>query len=79
MKSFEYDITQHSAESFTEVAFFCSESGACGLEQVPGTQREKILDILNERGRLGWELIELFFGKDGIMAFWKRELIEKKT
>jgi len=44
------------------------------LEQVPGDQKEILTDILNERGEKGWELIEVYFGKDGIMAFWKREL-----
>ena len=75
MKHFEYEITQHSAESFTKVAFFCSEAGVCDLDQVPGDQREKITEILNERGGLGWELVKIYFGKDGMMAFWKRELI----
>jgi len=28
--------------------------------------------ILNGRGSEGWELIQIFFGEDGVVAFWKR-------
>ena len=35
----------------------------------------KIKEILNERGNDGWELITINFGKDGMIAFWKRELV----
>ena len=76
MKKYKYEITQHPADSFDKVAYFCSEAGECGLEQVPVDQKEILTDILNERGSQGWELIEVYFGKDGIMVFWKRELIE---
>ena len=35
----------------------------------------KILeDIMNGRGKQGWELVQISFGKDGLMAFWKRRL-----
>jgi hypothetical protein len=34
--------------------------------------------ILNERGNHGWELIQVSFGKDGMMAFWKRKVKEKE-
>jgi len=30
--------------------------------------------ILNERGAQGWELIQLFLGGDGVVAFWKRAI-----
>ena len=75
MKKFRYEITQHPAEKFNRVAYFCSETGECGLEQVPVDQKKILTEILNERGSQGWELIEVYFGKDGMMAFWKRELI----
>jgi len=29
--------------------------------------------LLNEKGEEGWELIQVSFGKGGVMAFWKRE------
>ena len=76
MKQFEYQITKHPAEAFKELVYFCSESAECNLEQVPADQTKILQDILNERGRQGWELIQVSFGKDGIMVFWKRKLKE---
>ncbi|RJP56277.1 MAG: DUF4177 domain-containing protein [Deltaproteobacteria bacterium] len=76
MKRFEYQITKHPAEAFKELVYFCSESAECTLEQVPTDQTKILQDILNERGRQGWELIQVSFGKDGIMAFWKQKLQE---
>jgi hypothetical protein len=31
---------------------------------------------LNDRGRQGWELVQISFSKDGAMAFWKRAILE---
>ncbi|MEW6614942.1 MAG: DUF4177 domain-containing protein [Thermodesulfobacteriota bacterium] len=76
MERFEYKITKHPAGTFRELVYFCSESGKCTLEQVPSDQTEILNNILNEQGRQGWELIQLSFGKDGIMAFWKQKLKE---
>jgi hypothetical protein len=33
-----------------------------------------LVKLLNQRGDEGWELIEMFFGKDGIVVFWKRAI-----
>lgn len=74
MNVYEYEITRHSAESFRDMVYFCSESGECKLEDVPANQVEKIQNILNERGQKGWELVQAAFGKDGVMVFWKRML-----
>ncbi|GLI36254.1 DUF4177 domain-containing protein [Desulforhabdus amnigena] len=78
MKKFEYEITRHPAEYFREFVYFCSQDGACGLEEVPSAQTEKMQTILNEQGRKGWELVQVAFGKEGIMAFWKRMLIDNE-
>jgi hypothetical protein len=72
MKTYEYEITSYPAESFKELVYFCSEAGVCALENVPSNQIERMRDILNERGSQGWELVQASFGKDGLMAFWKR-------
>ena len=74
MKRFEYEITQHSAETFDKVVYFCSESGECSLDQVSNDQVRTLTKILNNRGREGWELIQVSFGKDGLMAYWKRRV-----
>ena len=74
MTRYEYEISRHGAEAFTRVAYFCSEQGECGTEEVPADQMQKMREILNERGTQGWELVQLFFSRDGVMAFWKRQL-----
>lgn len=74
MEYFEYQITSHGAEEFTRMIYFCSADGDCGLEEVPADEPEALTRVLNERGRDGWELVQLMFGRDGVMAFWKRRL-----
>jgi len=69
---YEYEISTHPANAFREVIYFCAEDGQCSLEQVPSKQVNMLENILNERGQKGWELIQVAFGKDGILVFWKR-------
>ena len=78
MKYFEYEITQHPAGAFKQLVYFCSEAGECSLDEVPGDQINVLSDILNERGRDRWELVQISFGRDGLMAFWKRKAKEKE-
>jgi hypothetical protein len=78
MKRFEYEITKHPADTFNHVVYFCSEVGECSVNEVPGDQTEILADTLNERGKQGWELVQICFGKDGAMAFWKRKVKEKE-
>ena len=77
MKQFEYRISTHPAEEFKQVAWFCNEDGSCDLGEVPADQMEKLSEILNDRGRDGWELVHLQFRGDGVMAFWKREIVKE--
>lgn len=72
MASYEYDISKHGAEEFSHVRYFCTEKGECALEDVPGDQTEAMRQMLDQRGADGWELVQLFFGADGVVAFWKR-------
>ncbi len=74
MRRFQYDITTHAAEEFRQIVYFCSEKGDCSLEEVQGHETEALTERLNQRGELGWELVQVFFGKDGLMALWKREI-----
>ena len=78
MKRFEYDITKHSADTFDKVVYFCSETGQCGLDEVSRDQTRILADILNQKGQEGWELVQVAFGQDGVMAFWKRKVKEKE-
>ena len=74
MKKFQYDITVHPVESFKKVAFFCTQEGECTLEELPSDQVNILQNLLNARGGQGWELVDMAFGKDGLLAIWKSEI-----
>jgi len=74
MKQFEYEITKHPSDDFTHLVYFCNDEGECNLDQVPSDQTNILAGLLNERGAEGWELVQMFFGKDGIVIIWKREI-----
>jgi len=74
MKKFEYQITIHPVETFKQVAFFCTQEGECRLEKLPSDQVTVLQTLLNERGQQGWELVDMSFGKDGLLAIWKSEV-----
>jgi len=75
MERFEYEISTHEGNTFTKLTYFCSEKGECSLEEVPAEEPQILVNLMNERGKQGWELIQLVFGRDGVMAFWKRRLV----
>jgi hypothetical protein len=74
MKKYKYDITVHPVDAFKKVAFFCTQEGECNLEELPSDQVRVLRDLLNERGDAGWELVDMSFGKDGLLAIWKSEV-----
>ena len=74
MNIFEYEITKHSSSEFNRLAYFCTDRGECKMEELPSDQLKVIGEILNNRGSQGWELVQLSFGEDGVIAFWKRTI-----
>jgi hypothetical protein len=74
MDRYEYKITRHLAGEFTEIIYFCSTDGSCNVERIPADQIMKIQEILNKQGMESWELVQVSFGKDGILVFWKRKI-----
>ena len=74
MERFEYEITRHESDAFTQMVYFCSEQGECELEEIPADEPQALEEALNARGLKGWELVQLNFGKGGVLAFWKRGL-----
>jgi hypothetical protein len=74
MEKFEYEITKHPSGEFRKLVYFCNEQGECKMDQVPADQLKAMGEILNSRGSQGWELVQLFFGDDGVVAFWKRAI-----
>jgi len=73
MRQFEYELTKHPVDEFAHVVYFCTDKGECNLNQLPSDQMKILGDILNRRGEQGWELVQVLFGNDGMVAVWKRE------
>ncbi len=74
MSSFEYRVTLYPAEAFRQIVLFCSSEGSCNAEVVPSEQIRKMESLLNEGGVQGWELVQVSFGKEGVLVFWKRQI-----
>ena len=75
MSNYEYRVTLHPAETFRDIILFCSRDGNCSAQMVPSEQIRKVETLLNEGGLEGWELVQASFGKEGLLVFWKRQLI----
>ena len=71
---FEYEVTKHFLEEFKEFAFFCTDQGVCSLDQVPSDQFRALTNLMNSKGKDGWELVQFLFGDGGVVAFWKRAI-----
>ena len=90
MKRWEYDITSYSIEQVQVLrdrlgypaeaerpVMFCSDRGACVLDNVPNASTRTLLHILNTQGAQGWQLASVTFRSDEMVCFWMREVIEK--
>jgi hypothetical protein len=77
MKRYRYEITRYPSEEFTTLVYSCTGEGTCSLNQVPPVQVELLEGMLNDRGDEGWQLLQLIFRNDGIIAFWKQEFEEE--
>jgi hypothetical protein len=75
MKKYRYEITKHSGEEFTKLVYACTGDGSCSMDHIPLDQVVTLEGILNERGVEGWELLQVIFRKEGLIAFWKKEMI----
>ena len=73
MKTYEYDTVIYPATAFQELVYFCTADGQCREEPAPTNTTAKLTEVLNGRGREGWELIQLILSAKGIVTFWKRE------
>ena len=74
MKNYEYEIIKYPSDQFSQLTYFCTAQGECELNELPLDQMQTMKGVLNEMGAQGWELVQLFFGKDGIVALWKKEV-----
>jgi len=75
---FVYEVKKYPSDQFLRMAYFYTDKGECTLEELPAEQMSAFEDLLNERGSDGWELVQSFFGTDGVMTIWKREQKENQ-
>jgi hypothetical protein len=90
MPSWRYDITSYSVEDvqqlvaqqehqagpFAPSLMYCDKEGTCFFDQMPNRYVNVIVDILNGRGREGWELVNVAFRERQMICVWKRPLEE---
>ena len=74
MRRWEYDVTIEKTDNFRTLAYFCSADGECVAKTVPGKEPRALVDLLNQRGAEGWELVQLSASGQELMGVWKREL-----
>ena len=90
MKRWEYNITSYSIEQVQVLrdrlgypieaerpVIFCSDKGACVLDNVPNANTKTLLHILNTQGTEGWQLASVTFRSEEMVCFWMREVVEK--
>ncbi|MGM0428513.1 MAG: hypothetical protein ACQEQ7_14915 [Thermodesulfobacteriota bacterium] len=76
-KRFLYEVEKYAAEQFLRLAYFCTDQGECSLDKLPVEQMKAFEEVLNRRGDEGWELVQTFFGSDGVISVWKMEQEER--
>jgi len=88
MGGWEYDITTHAAGEVLKIreelghppdpqgpdVVYCDTEGVCFFDEAPNPYVEAIVHILNERGKAGWELVQIAFRESDFIAIWRREL-----
>ena len=80
MRRFEYHVSAHQLSRENRVKIFCSEKGECSVQEVAASDSDSVVQVLNQKGEEGWELVDILFGKDGFICFWKKEGFgEEKT
>jgi hypothetical protein len=87
MLAWEYDITAYSIEQVLAMReqaglpeeqdrpiMFCTDKGACFFDNIPNSNIQIILEMLNGKGAEGWQLVDVNFRGDEMICFWKREV-----
>jgi hypothetical protein len=62
------------AEAASNIVYACAEDGECTVRDLGKEQLEHLQVYLNRMGKEGWEMVELFFVRTGVVIFWKRQL-----
>lgn len=81
MSRWRYRITVHSVQEIlsglTETApaspmVFCDDKGVCTFDSTPNPLLQAMEQVLNRTGEEGWELLQVSFRPEHMVAFWKR-------
>jgi len=87
MKRWEHAITVHtiadilaarqdvSDESAPHI-LYCDSDAECFFDHTPNPQVQAMVDILNHRGREGWELVQVIPRQEDMICFWRRPVGE---
>jgi hypothetical protein len=54
------------------VVYACDVNGECSVRDLHSEHRKELQEFLNDMGREGWELIQIFPQRAGVVTFWKR-------
>ena len=88
MERWEYGITTHLAGEVLKVRqelghpadpaapsiVYCDTEGECFFDEAPNPYVEAIVHILNEKGKEGWELVQVAFREADFICIWRRAL-----
>jgi hypothetical protein len=81
MKRYEHTITVHTMSEILDKArststappvVYCDTEGACFFDDAPNPYVEAIVELLDERGGDGWELVQVVPRAQDIICFWRR-------
>jgi hypothetical protein len=88
MNRWEYQITTHPVSEVLEVreklghppdpsgprVVYCDTEGQCFFDEAPNPYVEAIVHILNDKGEVGWELVQIAFREADFSCIWRKEL-----
>ena len=76
MKTYQYQVSIEDGSRFKDMVYFCTNTGECKAEQLPADSKSRFQEWLNQKGEEGWELVQVYFSSEGLVAIWKKELIQ---
>jgi hypothetical protein len=84
MTGWRYRVTVHDAVDILALVpdlaeqappqVFCDDAGGCYFDEGPNPYTDAIERLLNRAGDEGWELVQVSFRPQQMIAFWKRPL-----
>ena len=53
---------------------YCDTEAQCFFDEVPNPYVEAIVHMLGEKGKGGWQLVQMAFRENDFICVWRREL-----